>query len=231
MKNMITAIMVLTFAGSLTACSAKSVSGETAPAAESSAGESSIASDDVKAVLGKWDFEYNGDQWVYDFRSDHEAYIFFTGEYDDMYFSPDRSFTLNGKTFSEDDYEFENGKFTLLFEGKSAIEMEKTGHPDDLYGEYLLTGGKYKGRFFKEDDDNEFAIENVFFTMNDDHTDIAVQYVQPGFELKPGKISIQVPGTERRESSYEIDGDTLVITNSSNQKLTFTRKQDDEPTQ
>ncbi|MBR3045295.1 MAG: hypothetical protein IKI45_12530 [Oscillospiraceae bacterium] len=132
MKKIITAIMVLTLAGSLTVCSAETISGETAPAAESSAGESSIAAEGAEAVLGKWNFEFDGDQGVYDFRSDHEAYLLYTAEFDDMYFGPDRSFTLNGKTFSKDDYEFENGKFTLLFEGKSAIEMEKTGHPDDM---------------------------------------------------------------------------------------------------
>lgn len=59
MKKIITAIMVLTLAGSLTACSAKTISGETAPAAESSAGESSMdssgsdaAADHSDAVLG-----------------------------------------------------------------------------------------------------------------------------------------------------------------------------------
>lgn len=51
--------MVLTLAGSLTACSAKTISGETAPAAESSVEESSMdssgsdaAADHSDAVLG-----------------------------------------------------------------------------------------------------------------------------------------------------------------------------------
>lgn len=231
MKTVIAMLMALTLTGVVTACTAKAVSEDTHSAAESAAESQTVSAapddDALQAVLGKWECEINGDPWVFEYVSATEAHMLLTTEYDTMYFSSDRSFTLNGKTFAPDEYEFENGKFTLLFDGKSAVEMEKTDDSDELFGEYRLTGGKFRGRFFNEENnDGDCKIEDVRFAMDDSGTLIMVQYIQPDFELTADTVSIQVPGQERRVSSYEIDGDTMTITNSAGSQIEFTRKQD-----
>ena len=231
MKTVIAMLMALTLTGVVTDCTAMAAAKDNHYKADSAAESKTVSTapddDALQAVLGKWECEFDGDPWIFEYVSATEAHMQLTTAYDDMYFSSDRSFTLNGKTFAPDEYEFENGKFTLLFDGKSAVEMEKTDDPDELFGEYRLTGGKFRGRFFNEENNNgDYRIEDVCFTMDDSGTLITVRYDQPDFELTADTVSIQVPGQERRVSTYEIDGDTMTITNSAGSQIEFTRKQD-----
>ncbi|MBR6716922.1 MAG: hypothetical protein IKI77_01055 [Oscillospiraceae bacterium] len=231
MKTVIAMLMALTLTGVVTACTAKAAAKGNHYKADSAAESKTVSTapddDALQAALGKWECEFDGDPWIFEYVSATEAHMQLTTEYDDMYFSPDRSFTLNGKTFAPDEYDFTDGRFTLLFDGKSAVEMEKTDDPDELFGEYRLTGGKFRGRFFNEENnDGDYRIEDVCFTMDDSGTRITVQYIQPDFELTADTVSIQVPGKERLVSSYEIDGDTMTITNSAGSQIEFTRKQD-----
>ena len=231
MKTVIAMLMALTLTGVVTACTAKAAAKDNHYKADSAAESKTVSTapddDALQAVLGKWECEFDGDPWIFEYVSATEAHMQLTTEYDDMYFSPDRSFTLNGKTFAPDEYDFTDGRFTLLFDGKSAVEMEKTDDPDELFGEYRLTGGKFRGRFFNEENnDGDYRIEDVCFTMDDSGTRITVRYDQPDYELTADTVSIQVPGKERLVSSYEIDGDTMTITNSAGSQIEFTRKQD-----
>lgn len=231
MKTVIAMLMALTLTGVVTACTAKAAAKDNHYKADSAAESKTVSTapddDALQAVLGKWECEFDGDPWIFEYVSATEAHMQLTTEYADMYFSPDRSFTLNGKTFAPDEYDFTDGRFTLLFDGKSAVEMEKTDDPDELFGEYRLTGGKFRGRFFNEENnDGDYRIEDVCFAMDDSGTLITVRYDQPDFELTADTVSIQVPGKERLVSSYEIDGDTMTITNSAGSQIEFTRKQD-----
>lgn len=133
MKNMITAIMVLTLAGSLTACSAKTISGETAPAAESSAGESSMdssgsdaAADHSDAALGTWVMrdEDTSSEQVY--VSKTEGYSVESFDLTATFsFDENRNFLFKGIPAAKTDYTLKDGVFVFIAKDQIALKMEK----------------------------------------------------------------------------------------------------------
>ena len=101
-------ITALIIAVSLTSCAA----GPTV--SESSLQESTTQTEDqMSAAIGTWIFDMDGDKSEHIIAGKNEIYLGLTMDVTrDFYFDKDNNIIINKKTFTEDDYVFENGIFS-----------------------------------------------------------------------------------------------------------------------
>ena len=151
MKILISMLTILTLAGSLTACSAKTISGETAPAAESSAESSTessgsdAAADHSDAALGTWVMrdEDTSSEQVY--VSKTEAYSVESFDLTATFsFDENRNFLFKGIPAAKTDYTFKDGVFVFIAKDQIALKMEKTDGSDDVFGEYRILDCEFR---------------------------------------------------------------------------------------
>ena len=237
MKRVFALIASALIAASVTACAsgtppAESSLPETAASETETAAETEAAAetetqavDQMSAAIGTWIIEFNGEQYEQIIAGRNEAYLGMTLDVTrDFYFDKDRNIICNGKTFTADDYSFENGVFLLSKNGKSIIEMEKTEAPGELLGEYRLTGGEYMDMFSKEESGLDLVEGSIIITASEGKTLFYALQVLGGFELKEDTIVVLIDGDGMKETPYRIEGDTMILTQREGEEVVLTRK-------
>ena len=240
MKILISMLTILTLAGSLTACSAKTISGETAPAAESSAGESSTessgsdaAADHSDAALGNWVMrdEDTSSEQVY--VSKTEAYSVESFDLTATFsFDENRDFLFKGIPAAKTDYTLKDGVFVFIAKDQIALKMEKTDGSDDEFGEYRILDCEFRKKLQEtlanpeQDYDWVNAEEDrLMLKFSENETVLLVSDRIDGFELKPDVIITDIDGDGvKKETPYKVEGDTLTLYPAENEEVILIRK-------
>ncbi len=196
---------------------------------EISSHEDKPAEDQRSAALGTWILDHDGLYVEVTFASPTEEYIRNSLNINhDFYFDKDLNFVSNGRKASKDEYTFKDGVFSFSYNGKCVLEMKKVDGNDELFGEYLLTGGDYLDLYIEsneEDGRTVFLTDSINIIVAENDTTLYATTPIENFELKEDTIIHREDKTGKIvESHYRVEGDTLTITSSQGEESTLTRK-------
>ncbi|MBO4876802.1 MAG: hypothetical protein J5501_02210 [Ruminococcus sp.] len=235
-KALLTAIITaaaLSSCASEPAVSDSSITETAAPVTEAAEEITTQAEEQVNPAIGTWimhDTDTDTDTELL-IESDNAAYMRVTLDITDHFcFDKDRNFISKGQTIPADRYEMKNGRFSYVYKDKPALKMRKTDGVDDVLGEYLLTACQYKDKVKETLDTDEISgidivDDRITVIAEENRTSLLLLDEIDSFELKDDVMvtDIYADGT-LLESPYEVDGDTMTITNSVGEKNTYQRK-------
>lgn len=141
-----------------------------------------------------------------------------------IHFSGKNAF-LNGADFGADGTVFEDGKLTLTLQGTEVLTMTRTeGEGDSLDGKYSEPGGIFL-QGLGEDPDLETSVRidgESFFIVYDNFCKYTIDEDKVILKDPPAII---LSGAKKDEAvmTYEIDGDTLSLTDENDTVQTLTR--------
>lgn len=179
-----------------------------------------------KDAISTWILQPESYDTEFVIASENEAYyIISMNETEAFYFNKEKDFISKGKTFTNEDYSFENGLFSVSYNGKAIVEMKKTDGIDDIFGEYLLTGGQYLDLYAEDEDfEQAFDMDNIKLNIQENETTVFTSLHLKGFELKNDSMIQEMMNGELLESPYRIEGDVMTITTTEGKESTLIRK-------
>ena len=220
---------------SLTACRGQENASESSvsPAAVTGSTEAAEAAEKVteaqdyrKAAIGTWQISNDDENGLLIIAGENEAYIRVAiNANHDFIFDADRNFVSKGRTFTKEDYSFEDGVFSVSYNDKCIVEMKKTDGIDDIFGEFHLTGGQYLDLYAKSNEEGgyNFDLYKIDLVIKENDTTVWASSSLNGFELRPDKQVHLGENGEAQESPYRVEGDKMYITTSEGNERELTR--------
>lgn len=182
----------------------------------------------LSKVYGKWQTEEN-DMIYLDIKGADTAW-FVVDQYlsENICFDENKNLDFMGKKFTENDYEFKNGKFVLEYEGQNMLTMEKIDDSDDIFGEYKWEKSSAYDAFtkgFTNKAGSEDVDIDVFMTFEENKTIFSCHIPVDDFEIDSDTITMNslLFGEGFSEVPYELEDDELILTNDDGKTKKFIR--------